>query len=73
MSTSMSTSSAGHNYYWSPSYRGPPLPVLVTAKDLPRVLLVVVVGTLLSMLLALKLDAYFAQDDQDANFYLPYV
>ncbi|KAF1321134.1 hypothetical protein FI667_g12080, partial [Globisporangium splendens] len=63
--------------YSSPSYRGPPLPVLVTEKDLPRALLVVALGTLLAALLALQLDAFYTAQDgsekQDAAFYYPNV
>lgn len=58
--------------YASPSYASPPPPVLVTEADLPRVIAVVVFGTLAASWLALQLDAYYAADDQHADFYFPY-
>lgn len=51
----------------------PPPPVLVTSADLPRILLIVVVGYGIIYWLALQLDAYFAADTPDDEFYYPYV
>lgn len=58
--------------YASPSYASPPLPVFVTEADLPRVIAVVVFGTLAASWLALQLDAYFAADGRHDDFYFPY-
>ncbi|RLN58505.1 hypothetical protein BBJ28_00006917 [Nothophytophthora sp. Chile5] len=51
----------------------PPVPVLVSQKDLPRVLAIVVVGYVVVAWLALQLDAYFAAEDQDEDFNFPFV
>lgn len=58
--------------YASPSYASPPLPVLVTQRDLPRALAVVVAGTLVVSWLGLQLDALYI-DDQRTDFYFPCV
>lgn len=51
----------------------PPVPVQVSQKDLPRVLVVLVAGYGAVSWLALQLDAYFAEDDQDESFSFPFV
>ncbi|RLN87376.1 hypothetical protein BBJ28_00001446 [Nothophytophthora sp. Chile5] len=51
----------------------PPVPVLVSQKDLPRVLAIVIVGYVGVTWLALQLDAYFAAEDQDEDFNFPFV
>ena len=50
-----------------------PPPVVVSERDLSRVLVVVVVGTILACLLALRLDDIYAADQQDPAFHYPYV
>jgi hypothetical protein len=50
-----------------------PAPVLVTEKDLPKVLLVITVGCFMASLLILQLDAYFAAKEQDPSFQYPYI
>lgn len=59
--------------YASPSYASPPPPVLVDERSLPRVLVVVTVGTLLVAMLALQLDVFYAADEQYTNFLFPCV
>ena len=50
-----------------------PPPVLVTERDLPRVLLVVAVGVTLAVLLAMQLDAWVAGEANGTSFHYPYV
>ncbi|TMW62768.1 hypothetical protein Poli38472_005386 [Pythium oligandrum] len=50
-----------------------PLPVLVTEKDLPRVLVIVVLGVALACRFALYLDDVVVSDQQDTTFYHPWI
>ncbi|RMX64741.1 hypothetical protein DD238_004556 [Peronospora effusa] len=50
-----------------------PVPVLISQKDLPRVLAIVVFGLVAVSLLALQLNNFFAADDQNESFSFPFV
>ncbi|CAI5716375.1 hypothetical protein KXD40_003172 [Peronospora effusa] len=50
-----------------------PVPVLISQKDLPRVLAIVVFGLVAVSLLALQLNNFFAADDQNESFSFPKV
>jgi hypothetical protein len=51
----------------------PPVPVLVSQKDLPRALAVLVLGYAAVSWLVLRMDDYFAADEQDETMSFPSV